>query len=51
LSGSSSENIERADPEDLKKLAKRLLTLNDAEIAGAVAEGELIEVQYGDEDK
>ena len=45
------ENIEPADLENLKKLAKRLLTLNDAEIAGAVAEGELIEVRYGDEDE
>jgi hypothetical protein len=36
--------------ENLKKLAKRLLTLNDGEIAGAMVEGELIEVRYGDED-
>ena len=41
----------RRDLENLKKLAKRLLTLNEAEIESAMAEGELIEECDGYEDK
>ena len=41
---SERENIQTADLENLKNLAKRLLTLTDAEIETAVAESELIEV-------
>jgi hypothetical protein len=44
-------NIETNDLENLKNLAKRLLTLTDAEIQTALAESELIEVPDDKEDK
>ncbi len=48
---SERENIETNDLENLKNLAKRLLTLTDAEIETALAESELIEVPDDKEDK
>jgi hypothetical protein len=48
---SKRENIETNDLENLKNLAKRLLTLTDAEIGTALAESELIEVPDDKEDK
>ena len=44
-------NIETTDLENLKYLARRLLTLTDAEIETALAESELTEVPDDKEDK
>jgi hypothetical protein len=44
-------NIEAADLENLKKLASRLLALNDEEIETALAENELMEVPDEEEGK
>ena len=44
------DNIDKDDLDILKKLAKRFLTMNDKELAKAVAEKELIEVSYDDKD-
>lgn len=45
------DSIETTDLENLKKLAKRLLALTGAEIEDALAEGELIEVSNGENNK
>jgi hypothetical protein len=45
------EDIDTTDLENLKSLAKHLLTLSDAGIESALAENELIEVHDDEEDK
>jgi hypothetical protein len=51
FSKSERENIEADDLQDLKKLARRFLTMNDDELGKALTENELIEVTRDDESK
>ena len=49
FSKSQLQNISAADLEDLKKMASVFLSMNEKELAKALAEGELAEVTYDDE--
>jgi hypothetical protein len=44
------DNIDKEELDILKKLAQRFLTMNDKELAKAMAERELIEVNYDEND-